>query len=103
MGRLCLVVLLAGSSVPAMAQADMVETLRADLAQARAEIAAQRQQLDRQESRLRALEGRIASAAPPAQVASATVQSVPNGVETVGAAPVDFDRMPQGGRAGRSG
>ena len=88
MRRTLLALLLAGASAPAFAQ-DTIESLRA-------EVAAQREQLQRQEGRLRALEARLetvlaanTSAPPPA---TRTGQAP---VETVGAAPSDFNQMPQ--------
>jgi hypothetical protein len=97
MRRLAAAALLAAVSSPALAQVDTMAQLRSELAQARAEIVAQRQQLDQQESRLRALETRMASTAAPAGsiTADAPVRTAQNGVETVGAAPADYDRPPE--------
>jgi uncharacterized coiled-coil protein SlyX len=80
--------LLSATSAPALAQ-DTIESLRA-------EVAAQRQQLQQQETRLRALEERLSAVlAANASAPAPPVRSAQNGVETVGAAPTDFDRMPQ--------
>ncbi len=95
---------------PALAQPATVETLTAELAQARSEIEAQRRTLEAQEARLRALEARVQSAAlegSQAPVASGTAiasapprppgpagANTPAGVEQVGEAPAQIE-MPQ--------
>jgi len=96
---------------PAFAQTASVETLTAELAQARSEIEAQRRTLEAQEARLRALEARVQSAAlageqTPASVAGTAIASAPArppganapntpaGVEQVGEAPAEIE-LPQ--------
>lgn len=110
MRRLLIAALLAGSAAPALAQ-DTVESLRAELEKTRAEMAVQKQQLDAQEARLRALETRLATAAPPPAATGGTpgtaappVRTAQNGgVETVGAAPSDYDRPPEVAVLGNEG
>jgi uncharacterized coiled-coil protein SlyX len=89
MRRAFVALLLASVSAPAAAQ-ETIEALRA-------EVTAQREQLRQQDERLRALEARLQTVlatntgAPPS-TRTAQAQAP---VETVGAAPTDFDRMPQ--------
>lgn len=83
--------LLAGLSAPAYAQ-DTIESLRA-------EVAAQREQLRQQDERLRALEARLQTIVASNETASASpagpARTGQAPVETVGAAPSDFNQMPQ--------
>jgi uncharacterized coiled-coil protein SlyX len=92
----------------AYAQPATIETLTAELAQARSEIEAQKRALEAQEARLRALEARVQSAAAttasPAPGAPGTAiasndrrppaTGAPAGVEQVGEAPPEIE-MPQ--------
>lgn len=112
MRRLLIAALLGGVAAPALAQqTDTVESLRAELAKTRAEVDAQKQQLDAQEARLRALETRIASATAPVAAAPTSAGTTPapvrtaqnGGVETVGAAPSDYDRPPEVAVLGNEG
>ncbi|HEV2567130.1 transporter [Sphingomonas sp.] len=90
MRRAAITLLLAATSAPALAQ-DTIESLRA-------EVTAQREQLQRQDERLRALEARLQSVSAAngsGVVPSPGLRTGQAPVETVGAAPSDFDQMPQ--------
>lgn len=89
---------------PAYAQSATVESLSAELAEARTQIEAQKRTLDAQEERLRALEARfgttsIASGPVPATTGSVIASNTaappsPVGVEQVGEAPPEI-QMPE--------
>lgn len=82
-------------AAPAAAQPVSMESLSAELSQARAQIAEQRRALDAQEARLQALESRLAAAPPAASVGvppapAADYATNRTGVEQVGQAPAEI-------------
>jgi uncharacterized coiled-coil protein SlyX len=87
----------AALAAPAAAQPVSMESLSAELSQARTQIAEQRRALDAQEARLQALEGRLAAAGPAAATGAVVPPQAPapdyaanRTVEQVGEAPPEI-------------